>query len=229
MYAKAILDTSQRHGELQYVTSHFQNLQGLRSAPCWLSFLVLTGIAAGGVLSGRNLVLAAFAIAVLNFGVYFAVGHWYSRRFGVVKRPDLAIPSGLISIMNPEVRTRAAKNYPKESYDVIFMIWILSLGPSLFRRVDRDSGLFCLLAVVYALLPRVVYSGSEVGLIRVRRYAASAGALILCLGYLGFLYSHAGRWQVLGVLFTTLLLLDLYDHWLLTRLLSGPASGATNA
>lgn len=228
MYARTALNTSQRLQELGYVTSHFENLQGLRSAPCWLAFLLLTGIAAGGVLPGKYLMWAALGIALTNFGVYVAVGHWYSRRFGVVKRPDLAVSSGLISIMHPEVRTPPAKSYSRSSYDAIFMIWILGMGPSLFRLVDRDSGAFCLIVVANALLPRV-WSASEMGLLRVRRYAASAGALILCSTYFVLLHSLDGRWHFLEVLFTTLLMLDLYDHWLLTRLLSGPTAGATHA
>jgi hypothetical protein len=78
MQAEVLLDTSERSKELRYVTLHFQSLQGLRSAPCWLSFLFLAGIAVSRVLSSRTMAWVGFGIATLNFGGYFAIGNWYS-------------------------------------------------------------------------------------------------------------------------------------------------------
>jgi hypothetical protein len=227
MQAEVLLDTSERSKELRYVTLHFQSLQGLRSAPCWLSFLFLAGIAESRVLSSRTMAWVGFGIATLNFGGYFAIGNWYSRRFGIVKKPEAAVPSGLISIMNPEVRTRAVSY--NQSQTVIFMFYVLDMTPQLFRRVDHQSGLFCLFAITFAVLPRLMYSSSSLGLVRLRRVASIAAAATIGLTYLSYRCGPAGRWQLLEVLFATLLLLDLYDHWLLTRLLSGPTSGASHA
>jgi hypothetical protein len=227
MRTKVLSDTSERSEELRYVTVHFQNLQGLRSAPCWLSFCILAGVAASGVLSSHTMAWVALGIAVLNFCGYFAIGNWYSRRFGVVKKTEAAVPSGLISIMNPAVRTRAS------SYDqtqtVIFMLWVASMVPQLFRRVDHQSGLFCLIAITFAIVPRLVFSSSSIGLVRLRRAASIAAAASIGLMYLSYLYGQIGRWQLLEVLFVALLLLDLYDHWLLARLLTGSASGESHA
>jgi hypothetical protein len=178
------------------------------------------------VLSSRTMQWVAIGIALLNFGGYFAIRNWYSRRFGIVE-PEGAVPSGLISIMNPEVRTRAV-NY-NQLQTAMFMFYVIDMAPQLFRRVDYQSGLFCLFAITFAVLPRLVYSSSSVGLIRLRRFASIAAAATICLTYLSYLYGLEGRWQLLEVLFVTLLLLDLYDHWLLTRLLSGSASGASHA
>jgi len=229
MQAEVLLDTSERSEELRYVTLHFRSLQGLRSAPCWLSLLFLAGIAVSGVFSSRTMESLAFGIAVLNFGAYFAIGHWYSRRFGIVKNPEAAVPSGLISIMNPEVRTPAGAYSQSQSETVIFMFYVLYMAPQLFRRVDHDSYSFWMAAIIFAVIPRLVYSRSDVGLVRLRRAASIAAAAVINLTYLGYLYGPAGRWQLLEVLFATLLLLDLYDHWLLTRLLAGRTSGDSHA
>lgn len=227
MQAEILSDTSERSKELRYVTIHFQSLQGLRSAPGWLSFLVLAGVATSGILPSRTMPWVAFGIAMLNFAGYFVIGSWYSRRFGIVKKPESAAPSGLISIMNPEIRKRPVSY--DQSQTVIFMIWVLNMVPQLFRRVDHEFGLFCLFAITFAVLPRLLYSSSSVGLVRLRRVVSIVAGASICLTYLLYLYRPEERLELLEVLFLTLLLLDLYDHWLLTRLLSGSASGASHA
>lgn len=60
-------------------------------------------------------------------------------------------------------------------------------------------------------------------MIRLRRFFSVAGAIAICAMYVGCLFTKVGVWPCLATLCATLLLLDLYDHWLLTRLLSGGA------
>ena len=104
MQTAALNDVSSQRQELRYLTAHFRDLQGLRMAPLWLGLLVLTSLAKTGSFSRGHLAWAAAALIAAQFGWLHLGGLWYERRYGVVKEPDTAVPSGLISIMHPEGR-----------------------------------------------------------------------------------------------------------------------------
>jgi hypothetical protein len=222
MQTEALLATSRRGEELRYVTEHFRDLQGLRTASAWASLLALCGAAMAPPLVHWHLPGIALAIVLLNIGWLFWSGGWYRRRYGVVTSPERAVPSGIISIMNPEIRPRAARS---GYLPVSFLLLALYSLPMFFRRFNAiHAGQSGLLAVALILLPRCFYAAPANGLIRLRRLFTIAGSIAICAIYLNYLFARVGKWPYLAAICATLLLLDLYDHWLLTRLLSGGAS-----
>ncbi len=230
MQTDAMLGMSLRGEELRYVTAHFRDLQGLRTAPLWAELLILAGMASSDVLSRQHLVATALAIILLNFAWLFWSRRFYERRFGVVTAPERPVPSGLISIMHPEVPpSPGVRDYGNRSghQAVIFFLYALYLVPEIFRRFDHRSGQFGLLAVAFFLLPRCFFPAPANGLIRLRRTLSFAGSMIILAVYLSYLFAQVGKWPYLAALFATLLLLDIYDHWLLTRLLRSGSAEAS--
>lgn len=217
MQTEAILATSQRGEELRYVTEHFRDLQGLRTAPFWAT------LSAGCAVERMHLRLPVLLITLLllSLGWLFGSGRWYRRRYGVVTKPELPVPSEVISIMHPETRQRPVSYW----HLVYFLLLALYLAPLLFQRWNNVYGFqSCSLAIACFLLPRCIYPARANNLIRLRRFLSIAGLIVICAMCLDYLFMHMGMWPYQTAIFSILLVLDLYDHWLFTRLLSGGAA-----
>ena len=225
MQVATFSDTSSRNQELRYLTAHFRDLQGLRMAPFWLALLVLTSLAKTGSVSRGHLSWAAVVLITAQFGWLRLSGRWYERRYGVVKEPEPAVPSGLISIMHPEpeVRNPLARRYGylSDVNAVLFLLWTFTFVPDMFLGHRAQPGIFAFFVAVFLVLPRCLCPVTKNWSVFLRRILA-ATALIAIVGiYLEYRFAQMDLLTWMAVLFSVLLLLDLYDHWLLNHLLSG--------
>jgi hypothetical protein len=228
MQTTALSDAPSQGQELRYLTAHFRDLQGLRMAPLWLALLVLTSLAKTGSYSKVHLAWAAAILIAAQFGWLHLGGRLYERRYGVVKEPDPAGPrvrSGLISILHPEPPPQRTGNprygYVSGYFAVLFLIWALSFVPDMFLGHHTRPGEFAALLAVYQVAPRCFYPVTDNWSILLRRILAAA-ALIAMVGiYLEYHFARIDLLTWMALLFSFLLLLDLYDHWLFNHLLNG--------
>ena len=225
MQAATLNDASGQGQELRYLTAHFRDLQGLRMAPFWGALLVLTSLAKTGSFSRGHLSWAAVVLIAAQFGWLHLSGRWYERRYGVVKEPEPPVPSGLISIMHPEAPAgnplRRRYGYLSDINAVLFLLWAFTFVPDMFLGHHVQPGLFAGLLAVYQVVPRCLYPVTNNWSVLLRRILA-ATALIAMVGiYLEYRFARIDLRTWMALLFSFLLLLDLYDHWLLNHLLSG--------
>jgi hypothetical protein len=228
MQAATFSGASGQGQELRYLTAHFRDLQGLRMAPFWGALLVLVSLAKTSSFSRGHLAWAAFAFTAAQFGWLHLSGRWYERRYGIVKESEPPVPSGLISILHPEARSQRAANprarrygYLSGIFSVLFLIWVLTIIPDMFLGHRAQPGLFAFLVTGYQIFPRCIYPVTNNWSVFLRRILA-ATALIAIVGiYLEYRFARIDLWTWMALLLSFLLLLDLYDHWLLNHLLRG--------
>jgi hypothetical protein len=226
MQTAALNDVSSQGQELRYLTAHFRDLQGLRMAPFGLALLVLTSLAKTGSFSRVHLFWAAVVLIAAQFGWLHLSGRWYERRYGVVKELEPLVPSGLISIMHPEARPQRAANPLARRYGylsginaVLFLLWALTIVPDIFRGHNVRPGYLVMLVTAYQVFPRCIYPVTNNWSVLLRRILA-ATAMIAMIGiYLEYRFTRIDLWTWMDLLLSLLLLLDLYDHWLLNHLL----------
>jgi hypothetical protein len=201
MQAEALPDPSSPGGELRYVTEHFLSLQGLRVAPLWAAFLldaIVSPLFQPTRRHAAEMLIFVIAIAALWLPWSHA---WYRRHYGtIVKSAPQPVPGLAFTI-------------------VVFMI--VFAGSALFHSLDRYRGALNLWIVLMFTLPPCCYLGAPSLLIRLRRalYITASVAIFFTVGSVPFL--HPSKWLVISGICTTLLLLSLYDHWLLHHLLHG--------
>jgi len=226
MQTATLSEASSNGQELHYLTAHFRDLQGLRMAPFWGALLVLTSLAKTGSFSGVQLAWAAGVLVAAQFGWLYLGGRWYERRYGVVKESEPQVHSTLISIMHSEAQPTGSGNPLARRYGylsgvnaVLFLLWALTFVPDLFLGHHAQPGLFAALLAAFQVLPRSVYAVTSNWSILLRRILA-ATAMIAMIGiYLEYRFARMDLWTWMALLLSFLLLLDLYDHWLLNHLL----------
>lgn len=234
MDANTLIDDSSSGQELRYVTVHFRDMQGLRMAPYWAALLVLAEFAKRSIFKGW-LTWAAIGLTTLQFGWLYVSGRWYERRYGVVEQPEPPVPSQVISILHPETRpTRANRNWGALSGQsaVLSLIWGFGLLPGIFSAYHHGGrnfalGYFAALTAVYQVFPRCLYPLTKDWSVVLRRELAVIAMIVtitsICIEYQ---FAQTSTWNWMIALFSMLLSLDLYDHWLFNHLLSrGPAEG----
>jgi hypothetical protein len=225
MQAATLNDVSSQGQELRYLTTHFRDLQGLRMAPFWGALLVLTSLAKTVSFSRGHLFWTAVVLIAAQFGWLHLSGRWYERRYGIVKEPEPPVPSGLISIMQPEAPIgnplRRRYGYLSDVNAVLFLLWALTFVPDMFLGHHTQPGLFAALLAVYQLFPRCIYPVTGNWAVLLRRILAVTAMIAMIGIYLEFRFAQMNLWTWMAALFSVLLLLDLYDHWLLNHLLSG--------
>ena len=92
--------------------------------------------------------------------------------------------------------------------------------PELFLGHHARPGEFALLLAAYQVVPRCFYPVTNEWSVVLRRVLA-ATVLIAMVGiYLEYRFARIDLWTWMALLLSFLLLLDLYDHWLLNHLLS---------
>ncbi len=222
MRTDILANTDERSEELRYVTTHFKDLQGLRIAGMWAAFLILSTTEP----SIHRLPLwqrAAAGLAFVLFGFAWLVwsNRWYKQRYGLVQNPEPAVSSGIISIFHPEPQPQRARNH--NGFPALYLLFVgMYIVPGLFARFDSRSGsIFGIQAVIFFVLPRCLYRTSGLVLVRLRRALCMSGAVVICGIYGSYLFTDIGAGAYLAIVCAVLLLLDLYDHWLFTRLLHG--------
>jgi hypothetical protein len=200
------LIVSRRADELSYVTEHFRDLQGLIVVPMFLALFVC--LAGAGTRHTSRPLPVSWTMALSASGTFIvalfaseAISRWYKRRFGEV----LAGAPGE-SARRAKLRTLAVRVL---IVGVCILVWESS----------HPSAMVLLYGTMTALFPRCFESVPAVPAIQLRRAAYIATAMLqLTLISLGNLL-HPHFTALLSELLTTYLLLYLYDHWLLTRLL----------
>ena len=223
MQAATLNDASGQGQELRYLTAHFRDLQGLRMAPFWGALLVLTILEKTGSFSRGHLAWGAVVFTAAQFGWLHWSGGWYERRYGIVKEPEPPVRSGLISIIHPEARPTHASNryygYYSGKFAVLFLIWALTLVPGIFLGHNAQPGTLAMLVTAYQVIPRCFHPVTNNWFVFLRRILA-ATTLIAVVGiYLEYRFARMDLWTWMALLLSLLLLLDLYDHWLLNHLL----------
>jgi hypothetical protein len=208
----------QRDDELRYVTQHFKDLQGLRMVPFWAAFILLSALEYAHAVSrrqGPGLFLGVLALA----GAWLAyAGRWYRRHYGLVTRREERMPSQVLSILQTDRRPPVAAEW---WFGVCALVSALYLVDRFQPRSDgRFSGLG-LVGLTIFLLHKACFAGGASRPVRGRQMLAMGGIAMICVLSYGFFLGHLDPWLYTGGTATVLLLASLYDHWLLTRLLSG--------
>ena len=202
MNTDALLVASHVGDQLRYVTEHLRDLQGLRLAPVWVLLMGIGVLRASTRLSARHVVEIAILLLVLFVIVWLPWSNaWYNRRYGMVEKPAIQ-PNG------------AGLFWAMIALTAIFV------GTAVIPSLDPYRGSLNLWAVLLYTVPRCFYFAPATIVIRLRRalYIAGSLSIIFLIGSLLFL--HPSKWIVLAALCSMLLLLNLYDHWLLDHLLN---------
>jgi len=228
MQTAALNDVSSQGQDLRYLTAHFRDLQGLRMAPFWLELLVLTSLAKTGSLSRGHLAWAAAVVIAAQFGWLHLGGLWYDRRYGVVKEPEPAVPSGLISIMHPEGTPQRAANPLARRYGyvsgvnaVLCLLWAFTFVPDLFLGHLAQPGMFAFFFATFQVFGRCICPVTDNWSVVLRRVLATTAMIAMIGIYFDYRFARMDLLTWMALMFSFLLLLDLYDHWLLSHLLNG--------
>jgi hypothetical protein len=143
------------------------------------------------------LIIAMIAIAA----IWLPWSHaWYRRNYGTIVNPTpQPAPLGLkIAIL---------------IYAGFF------IGSGLFQSFSPYRGTLNLWAVLTFTLPPCFYPGPPSIFIRLRRALYTAGSATIFFVPWSVLFLHPSRYVVISAVSGTLLLLNLYDHWLLHHFL----------
>jgi hypothetical protein len=228
MQTAALNDVSSQDQELRYLTAHFRDSQGLRMAPFWFALLILTSLAKTGSFSRGHLAWSAAVLIAAQFGWLHLGGRWYERRYGVVKEPEPPVPSGLISIMHPEAPPQYAANPLARRYGylsginaVLFLLWAFTIVPDIFLGHRPGYWQLVMFVTVFQVFPRCIYPVTNNWSVLLRRIFAVTATIAMIGIYLEFRFGRMDLWTWMALLLSFLLLLDIYDHWLLNHLISG--------
>jgi hypothetical protein len=228
---EALLESSRRAEELQYVTQHFRDLQGLVWAPSWaalLAFAVVADIAhCSAIWAKWTAYLAALTLCLPGIEIPF-VRDWYEQRNGSVTTVDPSppiSPSPVLSILHPDIHPR--RPAPQRPALPIGLLLVGALVAGFFLPRACVAYAVPVSVVVIALnrkMQRALYRSPSVPAIRLRQAIYAAAVVVVLLGsrtsaHLA-LRPLAG-WRGMELFAAILLLANLYDHWLLGHLL-GP-------
>jgi len=199
-------------------------------APFWGALLVLTSLAKASSFSRGHLAWAAVVCTAAQFGWLRLSGRWYERRYGVVREPQFPVRSGLISIMHPETRPTHAPNYGYRSgtFAVLSLMWALTLVPGIFLGHNAQPGTLAMLLTAYQVVHRWFYPVTKDWCVLLRRVFAAAATITMVGIFISYRLNQMGLLTWMAVLFSFLLLLDLYDHWLLNHLLGSDFTGGSH-
>lgn len=195
-----IAQLSGREGELRYVTQNFQDLKGLQLVPFWSGMLAIFQVLPHGHTPLR-IVLPAFAIVIMLTFLWASwISRWYKERYGFIA---------------------AVKSHP-EQVSGAGLVWIVCLILLFALTVSSRTlpGYIPLInTTLVFLVPKCLQACPRSAAVHFRRasYTIAASASIGVAVYASFYSAHSS----LGVriMLASLLLLGLYDHWLLGFLL----------
>jgi hypothetical protein len=223
MQTDIMLATSRRGEELRYVTEHFRDLQGLYFAWFWAGILLLSLLGESMLLSRRHLLIVMVAVIGLSLAVGFPCIRARYKRYGMVE--SLAPESSHGRPLSILDTTPAPRRYTSGLFWTLLGSSTIFVGAGLFRGLDVYRGGLNLWITLWFTMPKCFYPTPESGVIQLRRalYIAGSATIFLAVGGTPFLGPlHSSRWLVLEIISATLLILSLYDHWLLNRLLTVP-------
>lgn len=208
-----------RGDELSYVTQHFADLQGLRSAPFWATFVLMDTLGYAHAVSRRHdqLIFGMLALAA----VWWAFAeHWYRRHYGLVTPQEERVPSQILSILQTERRQTGAAWWWFVAGALVGVLWILHF---FLHQPDGPSSGSAVVMVTFTmtLLQKARYPGPASPWIRGRQLMAIGGSATITVLYLSCILGRLDPWLFMDGAAAVLLLASLYDHLLLTRLLNG--------
>ena len=205
---------SRREGEMRYVTQHFSDLQGLKWSPFWagllISFYVPHGFYVPHDRVHQRIAMSAFgAVIVLSAACAWRMKRWYKDRYGFVG---------------------AAKTPPEQSRGA-GLLMLLCLPCMFVLAVSRrDVSIYVSLVLMTQtyLLPKCAACPRS-GPVRLRQllYRVVATAS-LSISVYAAISPISGKLAFILWLWS-LLLLGLYDHWLLGFLLRPRYTGLAEA
>ena len=184
----------------------------------------MTCLAAAGTFSRGHLAIACIAAIAAECGWLPLSRRYYERCYGVVIDPEPPIRSSIISILHPpnhpSLTLGRYYGYNSRHGVILLLFWVLCLLPGIILGKHGSPGELAAMIIAFHIFPRSFYPATgpwPILLRRVLAYTAIASFLSL---YLGLRFFHLNLWLWLGSTLSILLLLDLYDHWLLNHLLS---------
>ena len=196
-------------------------------APFWGALPLLTCLTKTAPFPRGHLAWAAAVLIAVQFGWLHLSGRWYERRYGVVKEPEPAVPSGLISIMHPEGRPLGAANPLARRYGYLSgvnanlcLLWAFLFVPNLFLGHRAQPGMFILLVAGNQVVARCICPVTNNWSIVLRRVVAATAMSAMIGIYLDYRFVGMDLQTWMALMFSFLLSLDLYDYWLLRHLLS---------
>uniref|UniRef100_A0A7V4XSL0 Uncharacterized protein n=1 Tax=Acidobacterium capsulatum TaxID=33075 RepID=A0A7V4XSL0_9BACT len=240
---QALLAADQRSEELRYLTEHYRDLQGMRSAPGCA--LLLAFSAAGAMLHfGKWTAIAGLALIGVASALWgkWCTG-WYERRYGVVAETDETImapfkdfghrPLTLLSLYSPRADVRYGparwKWWALAATGLLFLAplaWFYSMpADSLPWQIELN---ICLYASVFLLLPVCLFEMPASRFVWLRR-ALYMGAIVGLAAENWWAMAHlsefanpgdATRWLALAWIAAVMLCVTAYDHWLFQHLLT---------
>lgn len=231
-----VVVTDRRGKELRYLTEHYHDLQGLRTAPAWAAFAALE-LWLGRLWPGHGAWIAwILTVSVGLLGVKWAVWAkgWYERRYGVVWTADEAEEDArfeMISLLHGEDEAMLGKR--RSRYWRRRWIWMTVLLAFMLRALWLRGGqgagganwvpLTYLMGLVVGFFAAPVFleglEGDSPTLWRQGVYGAML--LVLLGGDLWYLTGGLRADWAFAMVGAVMLLVSLYDHWLFSRLLGG--------
>ena len=208
----------QRGDELSFVTEHFANLQGLRMVPVWAAIVLLSALEYVHAVSRRQGVELSVCMLTLAGAWLAYAGRWYRRHYGLVTRREERAPTQVLSIVQRYRRPPAPAGW---WFAVCALVSALYLADLFQLRPNRPYSGFGVVGLSIFLLHRACLARGANRWVRARQMLATGGIAMIVLFHFGFLLGRLDPWQYMGATGMVLLLASLYDHWLLTYLLSG--------
>ncbi len=183
---------------IRYVTANFDMLQGLRSLPLGILFLLYTGGIAGWIplFDPRNGSMLDAVVIALGFGLYWWIGEYYKRRFGQVERDGSRSWKCVLSVVTMliAIYIDGTGLLPVSTLSLCMGAWFLWLYVDWKARIHYLVIGFAI--AVMGLLPLISSAGMDP-----RRLQESGGALF---------YAALGLGVIIG---------GLLDHRLLAKTL----------
>ena len=220
MLSDATMPVSRRAEELAYVTKHFHDMQGMAGAPSLVPLFLFAFLvrARGFCVWQLWLLPPGLALGVLAAG---RIQRWYRKSFGFVAPPKPQVQfSPVLSIVNTPASSPATGARGERGVRLILLISFVVLFS--LHRSDRHLPLLNLMFLIGLLLvPRCFYRTPPVVTLQLRRVLSIAVVTLLEGLLVADLWINASKWLVLFTVLGCFLLIVLYDHWLLMRLLGG--------
>jgi|SRR5271170_4495762 len=210
--------TTRRGEELRYVTEHFHDLQGLYFPWFWAGLLFLGLLSSSTHLSREHTLIIAAGILALFLAIGIPCTHAWYKRYGMVE--NRALPQARpLSILGDNPARRRTLGLFWTSLGILAVF----VGTGLCRGLDSYRSDLNLSVALLPTLTRCFYPAPAKSFVQLRRalYIVGSAAIflaILCVPFVPFL--HSPKWLLLEIVCATLLVLSLYDHWLLNHLLT---------
>ena len=206
MQGSVMLEASRRSEELRYVTQHFKDLQGLRIAPFWACLALMAWF---GMHRLAALVTVYAVVCCLGLQIVFviAMGRWYRGRYGLIVSPA---PSDALDNWW----------YGPLAFALLgFLVAAFAFRP--FHPGLLAMGSF----ILVALVPRCAEPVPKIGMLVMRRVLYSTALPLVGTMVLWTVFGRPEVRTANRSVSIPLLIVSLYDHWLLDTVLRGASRG----